>query len=178
MVNLILNLPSIALISLKMMRHDRIIAVKKQIIVTLLTKSRVILILVGILVLFVYLALLHDGRNTYHQEASRVTSMISNNPGFFTTIFNDIFPSALQCSRDTDTCVAQTRQRLDVISISPAGYAVHNQPSNMHPMYFITVQPDGKIAKLFFSGDIRIEEVNTREERFVCSVGSNYSLLF
>lgn len=118
----------------------------------------------------VYFLLLNDGRETYYSTVKQVNKMIEREPTFFTTIFNDIFPFALECSVSKSECISQTRQKLDFISVSPLDYATDYDPSNKHPMYFIKLLPDGKIAKLFFSGDLEIEEINTREERMVVAL--------
>lgn len=114
-----------------------------------------------------YSFLLKEGQDTYQREASRVNTMVGNNPGFFESVFGDIFPSTINCQENKIECTKQARQKLDAISVSTKNYPVDDEPSNKHPMYFIKLLPDGKLAKLFFSGDLEIEEVNTREEKMV-----------
>lgn len=135
-----------------------------------------VLITITIFIVFVvaglyqYFAWLNDGRETYWRQSGQISLMIKNNPVFFEKIYLDIFPIALNCSDSGDNCRDKTRYLLDQISVSSKNYPVNGEPSNKHPMYFIKLLPDGKIAKLFFSGELEIKEVDTREERMVVAL--------
>jgi hypothetical protein len=142
-----------------------------------------ILIAVGI---FGYFLLVMAGKSTYELKAKQVHILVKNYPNFFQTIYNDIFPSALSCQQTREECSKMTREKFDQLSASVKAsesaaleiemvekrqrLQLSPSPSNEQPVYFITLLPDGKIAKLFFSGELKLEEVDTREERMVVEV--------
>lgn len=104
-------------------------------------------------------------------------------PFFFEEIFSKIFSYTLSCSGEPQ-CISDTRNQLDTLSSSiieknvPVdtkndrflGNSSNFKPSNQQPMYFIYLLPDGKIAKLFFSGALIFEPVDTKGEILIKEV--------
>ena len=103
-------------------------------------------------------------------------------PSFFESIFNDIFPNALNCSSESSDCISQTREKIDSLSASVVDKNVlpdmddyhlfgrrsqDFKPSNQQPMYFIMLLSNDDLAKLFFSGGLIIEPIDTKKEELV-----------
>lgn len=161
----------------------KVIFLTKKLNLKKVLKLFTLIILASFLFVFLIfnLMLWISGREIYYKRAMQINAAVSVYPDFFSTVFNDIFPFALSCdsyqeTSDQESCVSQTRDKFDTLS---AGLEQKHQntpywnryglfkPSNYQPMYFIKLLPDGDIAKLFFSGDLKIEKVDTREERMV-----------
>lgn len=135
-----------------------------------------------VLVTFIYVILLTSGRITYEMRSRQVNGMVAQYPAFFEVTFNEILPEALKCENTKEVCVQSVRTKFDLLSTKPqvkSDVVVEKKssdrffaqaPSNNQPIYFIILLPDRKIAKLFFSGDVRLEEIDTREERMVAEV--------
>jgi hypothetical protein len=142
-----------------------------------LSLTLIILVILGLVSAgissFLYFDFLKAGRAEYYGKSELVNGMVSSYPSFFESIFDDIFPSALNCSDSQLVCVQETRSKLDALSEETARSHQNNEntqyyiPSNQSQIYFITLLLDGQIAKLFFSGDLVIEQVDTREEKMV-----------
>ncbi len=135
-----------------------------------------------VLVTLIYVILLMAGKGNYEMRARQVNGMVAQYPAFFETTFNEIFSEALKCQNTKEVCVQSTRTKFDQLSTKQqvkTNLIVEKKstdnffvpvPSNQQPIYFITLLPDKKIAKLFFSGDVRFEQIDTRVERMVVEV--------
>jgi len=136
--------------------------------------SRIVLFSLALILigssLFFYFSLLNEGKEKYFEKSEQVNTMVEDDPTFFNTVFSDIFPAAIQCSENQTTCASQTRKKFDLLS-SEANNSTNKfsqqESLNQQPIYFITLLPDGQIGKLFFSGEVMVEPVNTREEKLV-----------
>lgn len=128
----------------------------------------------------IYWKLLQNGKQIYEVRSLQVTKLVEKNPVFFDNVFTDIFPQALNCKSIPEVNCAQTLRsafdkRLSEINHGSDANAYFvpdyfgngslNLTSKL-PMYFIKLE-DGKIAKLFFSGDLKLEPVDTAGERKV-----------
>jgi len=99
--------------------------------------------------------------------------MVQKYPSFFQETFQEIFPSVMLCSSAKQECTSNARRKFDLLS--EQSLANTNQsmapwssiPSNLKPMYFILLADGDTIAKLFFSGDLLLERIDTTEERMV-----------
>lgn len=124
--------------------------------------SLILFLILWLLIGFVYGNLLENGRQVYESRSNEVNKLISNHPDFFDATFNQIFESTLECDLTPSECKENTRHTFANYLNSSNQLDLINQP-----IYFIKLLPDRKIAKLFFSGDLIIEAVNTRNERRV-----------
>lgn len=126
-----------------------------------------VLLVLGLLAIFVLSRL--QGRDTYNIESQKIRTMMAEHPGFFKKTFTEILPAAVQCQADAVSCTSFTRAQFDLLSqpSSTPDNKDHFTGVNRTPMYFIALQPDGTIAKLFFSGDLKREVVDSRGERMV-----------
>lgn len=129
----------------------------------------------------VYVLLLLEGKQTYDIRTKQVNTMIAFYPSFFESVFSDVFPHALQCSDDRKSCKKQIRDKFDNLSASVTkenmktnhlydNFYFESKPFNQQPVYFIKLVSDNALAKLFFSGDVIIEDINTREEKMVIAL--------
>lgn len=138
------------------------------------------LICIVLLSSLVYWKLLQNGKQVYQVRTQQVHTLIEKNPVFFADVFTVIFPETIACTSKGGTdCVLKSRSLFDQ-RLSPnqnswdvSGYFIPSYFGNGSlnltsslPMYFITVEDD-KISKLFFSGDLKIETIDTEGERQV-----------
>ena len=139
-------------------------------------------ILIIILSSLTYFMLLKTGKYVFDVRTKQVGTMMEYYPSFFESIFNDIFPHALNCNDELNKCILSTREKMDSLSTSVVDRRLpldkgldwfSLKPSNQQPMYFITLLPNENIAKLFFSGGLVIEKIDTREERMVADFLEN-----
>lgn len=121
--------------------------------------------------LAVYVVLLYVGKSLYESRNEYVQQLVTNNPVFFEKTFTEIFPQAIACKKsgEKNECVTKMRREMERLLPTPIvdqlveKYKIPDQPHTMwvdQPMYFITLK-DGQIIKLFFSGGVKLENINT-----------------
>ncbi|MFZ1721936.1 MAG: hypothetical protein WAU07_05530 [Microgenomates group bacterium] len=115
-----------------------------------------------------YASLLITGRNVYSMRSIEVQRLYDKYPNDFSTIFTSIIPLAVMCENSGESCESSIKQKFLALfdtSSEDNAYQVSGGESVLNkPMYFIQLQQNREIVKVFFSGNVKVEQIDTRSE--------------
>lgn len=135
--------------------------------------KRTILLMVLIPLISLILVCLGLLASSVHADDARMRQITLLRSDWFTShrtdllpMFTDIFPQAEKCNKKPEECVAETRQLID----TQLGVTLAADPKYQEgrlPIFFVKLKDKNTLEKMYQSGDLLTEKVDTRGERMV-----------
>ncbi len=149
-------------------------------------KNKTTFVVVIICILFFisipFLLLFLSGRDIYVRRTTQLEKLVENNPTFFQSIFTEIIPLAIKCQeKEKNECPGKIRPSIEKFFILED---IHSSQEYWEetdgtlklrgdlPLYFVVLS-EGKLIKLFLSGEVLIETIDTPGEKKILDVLQN-----